>query len=313
MSSSTSSSDAAGLTSGKVFVAIVVVLAVGLLVALEYGVRTFRSFIDDRDANYVLRVLTEPGKNVIIGDSHLIPVGRPDGWVNFARAGLAPPEGARILAARHKFVGIDRVVIESGPQILMDARQFEFRALPPETLTRQIFPEPVMIFEPSILDAALDTVVREATSVVSTAHAEGRKKKSGKKKKSADTPEARRAFATGRVLKQNPAADYDRSLAWHRHWDIVEALTDAGVQVCLVQTPVMAGYLKTAGTLDGALYFPALAALTAEAERRNIRYIEADELAMVYPDKLFANADHLNRRGGEVFWKEVEAACFAES
>ncbi len=306
MNSSISSSERGGERSGASYVALVLLVLIGLVAGLEVSLRAFPGLAGASDARYVRKVLEEPGRDVIIGDSHLLPVGEPEGWINLSRAGYAPMELGRALATRLKFHGIDRVVIESGPQILMGGRQSEFRALPPETLTRQIFPVPVLSVEPSLVEPAFKTVVGAVGAVVPAARADEIDERDVLR------PAPGPGFARARAKLQNPVPNYRRSAAWRHHWEIVERLVAAGVEVCLVQAPVMGSYLKAARR-EGMRYFPALADLREEAARRAVRYVAAEELASDYPDAVFGNADHLSREGAALFWTEVTGLCFPDT
>jgi hypothetical protein len=286
------------------FVVAAIALAGALLAGVELYTRSIRGDIYGDTSLLVLRVLEQPGQDVIIGDSHLVPIGKSKTWLNLARAGMAPAEEARILAARLKFFGMSRVVIESGPQILNSERQVEFRAFPPETLTRQIFPEPVLILEPSILSFVAGNITDSILSGVSRAIAGERQEKSDPA--GGDVA----GNVLGRVRLQRPVENFQSSFAWRRHWDIVDRLRAAGVEVCLVQAPLSRIYLETVAGMDSVGYFPALEAIMAEAKQRNVRFVAAEALGPQYPDDMFHDIDHLTREGAKVYWKQVVDLCF---
>jgi|GEM_PF-2974139 len=307
MSSSTSSSDVGRGVGGRAFVVIALLCLALLLASLGWAVGIASGTLKGTSAsNYVLSVLRDPGTDVIVGDSHLLPIGTPEGWLNLSRSGLPPAEAARVLAARLKLFGLGRVVIESGPQMLMELRQADYRSLPPQTLTRQIFPEPVLMLEPALLTAFLDRLRSGVGNVVSRAAAAERQR--GMRNDDMRRPAVRR-----RIELQQPVAGYRDSAAWRYHWDIIQRLADAGVDVCLVQAPVSPAYIGIVRELDRAPYFPALRAMQREALRRDIRFVAASDLPVTFGNPAFKNVDHLTKRGAKRFWNAAFAACFPDA
>ncbi|MEJ8572056.1 hypothetical protein [Microbaculum marinum] len=308
MNSSTSSSERGGAIRAAVFVALVVAIAAGLFAALEVEVREVNVIRSNGAARYVKQVLFKPNRRIILGDSHFLPLGRRKGWLNLARAGMAPGEAGRVVAARLKFFKTTRILIESGPQVLMAERQFEYRNLPPESLVRQIFPAPVAVLEPAILNSIWTQSTRAASGFVGSAVADAHAGPGGQRQRRAagrKTEGARK-----RVLRHNPVPRYETSYAWRQHWAMIGRLREAGVEVCLVQTPVTGKYLDVVRDLNRVRYFAALDALAQEASDRGIRFVRADQLASDYPDQLFRDYDHLGARGADLFWQDVLGECF---
>ena len=288
------------------FMVLALLVVVALFAAFEVILRNAGGLEDGKYARYVLRVLKEPGRNLIIGDSHLILIRKPKGWDNFSRAGLVTPELARVLNARLKFIGIDRVIIEAGPQMFMQERQAEYRSLPPDTLSRQIFPVPVMTIEPSLISSAVEAIVRETGRIVSGAYAAGRKQ-------DPPTDAERTKGVRARTWMQRPVSNFTQSQSWQRLWQAVDQMLGAGVEVCLIQAPVMDIYVEVAENLKVSRYQAALTAVRQAAAERDIRFVAAADLSRSYPDRLFENVDHLTRRGAIRYWNEVSALCFPDA
>jgi hypothetical protein len=288
------------------FMALALAVVAVLFAGSEVVLRNTEGLEEGKYARYVLRVFREPGRNLIIGDSHLIKIRRPEGWNNLSRAGLVTAELARVLNARLKFVGIDRVIIEAGPQMLMKERQADYRSLPPDTLSRQIFPVPVMTVEPSLISSAVDIAVRETGRIVSSAYAAGRKQEPS-------TDAERVKGVRARTWMQRPVPYFTQSPSWHRLWQAVDQMLGAGVEVCLIQAPVMDIYVDVAENLKVPRYRAALTAVRQAAAEREIRFVAAADLSRSYPDRLFDNVDHLTRKGAIRYWTEMSVLCFPDA
>ena len=321
-----------------------VAVFIAMLVLLQIWVVRLMPESADSGARFVVKILTDPRANIVLGDSH---VGQRDrmgqDYVFLGRPGTTSFEMRRFAETFYRRKAPGRVIIEAGPQLFAEVRQAEWRSLNKDSLKYQLLPFPVFVLEPevtkavgAILNELRKDMVRlrrafadeappeasdEAAMIAAARLAKARaqlltlEEVQSRLVSFYDLPaEARAAILGERYETQVPSPGFMDTPAWHNFLALLDFLEARGAEVCIIRTPVVAEYRQMiAEEPRGARFSEALGNVAAEAAARGMRYRDFTEIVPGLPGFYYKNQDHLNALGHRVFWPRVEEACFGSA
>lgn len=101
-----------------------------------------------------------------------------------------------------------------------------------------------------------------------------------------------------RLSKQQPAEHFHQSKTMHAVSGFIQLLRSRGIAVCIVRTPVVDAY---DALLSGVLMRPQWQYVIEQLQQSGATVVDYRQLKATWPDQLFANEDHLNPRGAQIF------------
>jgi len=119
------------------------------------------------------------------------------------------------------------------------------------------------------------------------------------------SPEAATTAASIRTGLQTPIKAIAQTSFSQAYESTVRDLKQSGIQVCMVTFPVSAPYRKIA--MAEPAYGAALEYYKTVAKRSAVQYVN---LTAAFPDRLFADPDHLNSEGAKVLTDRLLNSCF---
>jgi hypothetical protein len=271
---------------------------------------------------FVAKVLTARSSDIVAGDSHVGLNDYHQPYAFIGLGGITSRELERTLRAYFRNKPVGKVMLELGPQQMAPARLVEWRALARNSLTRQVLPVYVYLFEPELITLVERRVDGWFVQVLGFGIAEFMQPDDGNQAARlraepvpyASLPErGRRRRSIRQAARQQPATDFVSHSAWHARRRIVQWLVAKGGRVCVVTTPVSAEYEQVRAEA-AAQWNRHEQALEALAREFSVPYVDYRTLGLgSLPADFFVDPDHMAPAGHAAYWPAAEKACFSGS
>ncbi len=291
--------------SSRAYAGVIIITTLVFLALCEYAMRSY--VLNNFDHLVTVREATfETKPMAVLGDSHMRSAFYNDSvaYVNFSQGKMSPQAMEAILSEYMTRTELKQVVLEASFQTFSLARErigtWHFDELFADNPFDNSNPFRLYLFDKNIR-IGLDFMWRDY-------------KKQRKKKKTEAAPswaeisEQKRLQRTQRRFqRQRPMSDFRRSQAYAAYVRMLEALREKSVTICMLRTPLSRNYELLIA--DDPLVAQAYAEQRRLAGEYGARYVDARELNMSYVDQFFADQDHLNGEGRDIFEPLAMRAC----
>ncbi|MES0873938.1 hypothetical protein [Sinimarinibacterium thermocellulolyticum] len=239
------------------------------------------------------------GSGVILGHSHTFALGaRLKGYDNLSIPGANIPTMRALAAIRIRGAPLRHAIVAAGPELLSVASL----ARGDSGLGDILALGPLYLLQAPLARRLVPSLLRP------TAGAEAEMRALGVGDRWNEVAPERRAIWTGaRVDQQRPGTGAERDAHLQIYAAMLADLRAAGVQICLVRTPVTPAYLQAIAT-DPA-FVAAEQALRGLAVQAGAHWIDFREMQPPLALSAFLNQDHVNAVGAARFAPWLRRRC----
>lgn len=282
--------------------------------------------------SYFNAIATADPSNAVFGDSHVGQVSYIPGYAFLGQAGQQPKELLLLVRSLYAHRHPIRVIVEASPQWVGEYHIGRRPLLTSGSLApvKEIFGVRLLSLSGPYSAALFNNLLADLRSVpasiFSNARADFRRPDPGpfrlyakEWESAASDPafnwsefpaEKRSLLTTGRVLDQNPIRDFETSQPQHTFAAAINFLVERGAEICLFRTPVTEEYLEISNKIPNSRFQAYDAYLKAFAGSNHIRLLDFRDLAFVFDNSKFVNADHLTAAAAKAMWPLVASQCF---